>query len=181
MALCALLMSLVALSIDSMLPALTTIGAELGGGQREPGAACGVGIFSRPGLGQMFYGPLSDRFGRKPAIQVGLGIFVLGSVLAIFSTSFPMMLAGRVLQGLGVAGPRIVTVAMVRDLYSGAAMARIMSLVMTLFILVPTVAPAIGQTILLLVSWRWIFGVLLVVAVIAWVWLAAAPGRDLEA
>ncbi|MGI9487841.1 MAG: multidrug effflux MFS transporter [Geminicoccaceae bacterium] len=177
---CALLMSLVALSIDSMLPALTTIGAELGAGSENRAQLVVSAFFLGLGLGQMFYGPLSDRFGRKPAIQVGLGIFVLGSVLAIFSTSFPMMLAGRLLQGLGVAGPRIVTVAMVRDLYSGAAMARIMSLVMTLFILVPTVAPAIGQTILLLVSWRWIFGVLLVVALIGWVWLAARQAETLK-
>ncbi len=179
-ALCALMMSLVALSIDSMLPALTTIGAELRAGSENRAQLVVSAFFLGLGLGQMFYGPLSDRFGRKPAIQVGLGMFVLGSVLVIFSTSFPMMLAGRVLQGLGVAGPRIVTVAMVRDLYSGAAMARIMSLVMTLFILVPTVAPAIGQTILLLASWRWIFGVLLLVALIAWVWLAARQPETLK-
>ena len=153
---------------------------SLGAGSENRAQLVVSAFFLGLGLGQMFYGPLSDRFGRKPAIQVGLGIFVLGSVLSIFSNSFPMMLAGRVLQGLGVAGPRIVTVAMVRDLFSGAAMARIMSLVMTLFILVPTVAPAIGQTILFLVSWRWIFGVLLMVALVGWVWLAARQPETLK-
>jgi DHA1 family bicyclomycin/chloramphenicol resistance-like MFS transporter len=179
-ALCALLTSLVALSIDSMLPALTTIGAELGAGSANQAQFVISALFLGLGLGQMFYGPLADRFGRKPAIQVGLALFALGSILSIFATSFPMMLAGRVLQGLGVAGPRIVTVAMVRDRYAGAAMARIMSLVMALFLLVPTVAPAIGQTILLLVSWRWIFGFLLLVALIGWTWLVLRQPETLK-
>ena len=178
--LCALLTSLVALSIDSMLPALTTIGAELEAGSPNRAQFVVSALFLGLGLGQMFYGPLSDRFGRKPAIQLGLGIFVLGSVLSIFATSFSMMLAGRVLQGLGVAGPRIVTVAMVRDRYAGAAMARIMSMVMALFLLVPTVAPAIGQTILLFASWRWIFGLLLTVAVICWCWLVLRQPETLK-
>ncbi len=170
-ALAALLTSLVALSIDSMLPALGRIGDDLGAGSDNRAQLVVSALFLGLGLGQMIYGPLSDRFGRKPAIQAGLALYALGSVFSIFATSFPMMLAGRVLQGLGVAGPRIVTVAMVRDRYAGAAMARVMSLVMTLFLLVPTVAPAIGQTILLFASWRWIFGLLLGVALIAWIWL----------
>jgi len=159
-------MSLVALSIDSMLPALTTIGVELGAGSENRAQFVVSALFLGLGFGQMLYGPLSDRFGRKPVIQLGLGIFVLGSVISIFSTSFSMILAGRVLQGLGVAGPRILTVAMVRDRYAGAEMARIMSLVMALFLLVPTIAPAIGQAILVVASWRWIFSLLLVVALI---------------
>lgn len=178
--LCALLTSLVALSIDSMMPALTTIGAELEAGSPNRAQFVISALFLGLGLGQMLYGPLSDRFGRKPAIQLGLGIFVLGSVLSIFATSFSMMLAGRVLQGLGVAGPRIVTVAMVRDRYAGAAMARIMSMVMALFLLVPTVAPAIGQTILLFASWRWIFGLLLTVALICWCWLVLRQPETLK-
>jgi DHA1 family bicyclomycin/chloramphenicol resistance-like MFS transporter len=162
---------MVALSIDSMLPALRTIGAELGAGSGNRAQFVVSAFFLGLGLGQLFYGPLSDRVGRKPAIQVGLGIFVLGCVLSIFATSFSMMLAGRVLQGLGAAGPRIVTVAMVRDRYAGAEMAKVLSLVMALFLLVPTVAPAIGQVTLLVASWRWIFGLLLSVALIGWMWL----------
>lgn len=178
--LCALLTSLVALSIDSMLPALTTIGAELGVGSANRAQLVVSALFLGLGLGQMLYGPLSDRFGRKLAIQLGLGMFVLGSVLSIVSTSFPMMLAGRLLQGLGVAGPRIVTVAMVRDRYAGAEMARILSLIMALFLLVPTVAPAIGQTILLFASWRWIFGLLLAVALTGWIWLVLRQPETLK-
>lgn len=169
-----------ALSIDSMLPALTRIGAELGAGSENQAQFVISALFLGLGLGQMLYGPLSDRFGRKPAIQLGLGVFVLGSVLSIFATSFSMMLAGRVLQGLGVAGPRIVTVAMVRDRFVGNDMARIMSLVMALFLLVPTVAPAIGQAILLVASWRWIFGMLLTVGLIGWVWLVLRQPETLK-
>ena len=178
--LCALMTSMVALSIDSMLPALTTIGTELSAASENQAQFVVSALFLGLGLGQMLYGPLSDRIGRKPAIQLGLGIFVLGSVLSIFATSFSMMLAGRVLQGLGAAGPRIVTVAMVRDRYSGAEMAKILSLVMALFLLVPTVAPAIAQVILLFVSWRWIFGMLLAVALVNWVWLALRQPETLK-
>lgn len=170
-ALCALLTSMVALSIDSMLPALRTIGVELEAGSENRAQFIVSAFFLGLGLGQMLYGPLSDRVGRKPAIQAGLGIFVLGSVLSIMATSFTMVLIGRMLQGLGAAGPRIVTIAMVRDRFAGAEMAKILSLVMALFLLVPTVAPAIGQVILLFASWRWIFGLLLSVALIGWLWL----------
>ena len=160
------------MAIDSMLPALSTIGAELEAGGENQAQFVLSALFLGLGLGQMVYGPLSDRFGRKPAIQAGLALFALGCVISIFATSFSMMLFGRFLQGLGVAGPRIATVAMVRDRYVGARMAEVMSLIMTLFVLVPAVAPAIGQTILLLGSWRWIFGMLLAMALVCCLWLA---------
>lgn len=180
MGLCALMISLVALSIDSMLPALLAIGEELGAGGENRSQFVLSAFFLGLGLGQMFYGPLSDRFGRKPAIQAGLVLFALGCLLSIFATSFSMMLAGRVLQGLGVAGPRIVTVAMVRDRYAGAAMAEIMSLIMTLFILVPALAPAIGQGFLFLGSWRLIFVMLLVVGLVCSLWLATRQPETLK-
>ena len=178
-ALSALLISLVALSIDSMLPALEAIGGELDAGGGNQAQLVVSALFLGLGVGQAIYGPLSDRFGRKPLIQAGLALFALGCMLSIFATSFPMMLMGRVLQGLGVAGPRIVTVAMVRDRYKGAAMAEIMSLIMTLFILVPTVAPAIGQGLLLIGSWRLIFVVLLVFALFSFLWLTARQPETL--
>ena len=178
--LCALLISLVALSIDSMLPALSTIGEELGAPDENQAQFVLSALFLGLGLGQMIYGPLSDRFGRKPAIQAGLALFALGCLLSVVATSFSMMLAGRVLQGLGVAGPRIATVAMVRDRYAGAAMAQIMSLIMTLFVLVPAVAPAIGQLLLFTGSWRLIFGMLLAVALIGWIWLSIRQPETLK-
>lgn len=170
-ALAAFLTSLVALSIDSMLPALEAIGNELNaGGQNRPQLVLSA-LFLGLAVGQMIYGPLSDRFGRKPMIQAGLALFALGSVLSLVATSFSMMLVGRLLQGLGVAGPRILTVAMVRDRYEGVAMAEITSLIMTLFILVPVVAPALGQGLLFLGSWRLIFAALLASGIVAGLWL----------
>jgi DHA1 family bicyclomycin/chloramphenicol resistance-like MFS transporter len=129
-------------------------------------------LFLGMAVGQMVYGPLSDSTGRKPAIYAGFGLFIIGCLLSLFATSFPVMLAGRVTQGLGAAGPRIVTVALVRDQYEGRAMARVMSFVMTVFILVPVIAPALGQGILIVAHWRAIFGLYLGLAVIASIWFA---------
>ncbi|MGH6918796.1 MAG: MFS transporter, partial [Geminicoccaceae bacterium] len=101
-----------------------------------------------------------------------LALFVIGSALSVAAPGLTLMLLGRVLQGFGAAGPRIVVVALVRDEYAGAAMARIMSLVLTTFILVPAVAPAIGQAILLVAHWRAIFAMLLVLGLAALIWFA---------
>jgi MFS transporter, DHA1 family, multidrug resistance protein len=171
-ALMALMMSLVAMAIDAMLPALTQIGEDLGAGHANQAQIVISALFLGLAAGQLIYGPLSDSIGRKPAIYAGLALFVVGCALSVAATSFASMLLGRVLQGFGAAGPRIVVVALVRDEYVGAAMARIMSLVLTTFILVPAVAPAIGQGILLVADWRAIFGVLLVLGLVALAWFA---------
>ncbi|MBC8037348.1 MAG: MFS transporter, partial [Rhizobiales bacterium] len=117
--------------------------------------------------------------GRKPAIFAGLLLYAAGSLMCLFSTSFTMMLVGRTLQGFGAAGPRIVSIAMVRDGSSGAAMARVMSFVMAVFMLVPILAPAIGQVVLLFTSWRMIFAGFLVMALLATVWLAVRQPETL--
>jgi MFS transporter, DHA1 family, multidrug resistance protein len=119
---------------------------------------------------QMFYGPLSDSAGRKPVIYAGFVLFIAGCLVSIFATSFPVMLAGRILQGIGVASPRSLTMALVRDQFEGRTMARVMSLVMTVFIFVPAVAPALGQAILMVAHWRAIFGAFLLQALIALIW-----------
>ena len=166
-----LFMSLVAMSIDIMLPALSAIGEELGVGHENEAQLVVSALFFGLASGQMIYGPLSDHYGRKPLIQAGLFLFILGSLLSMLSTSFAVMLLGRFLQGLGIAGPRIVSVAMVRDRYSGNRMARIMSLILTVFVLVPMIAPALGQGLLLIGHWRLIFGALLMIALIGSAWL----------
>ena len=120
----------------------------------------------------MFFGPLSDSVGRKPAIYAGLLLFIIGCLMSILATDFTVMLTGRVLQGLGAAGPRSVIVALVRDQYEGRAMARVMSLVMAVFIMVPALAPGIGQIILAIAHWRAIFGFMLAVAAVSLVWFA---------
>ncbi len=166
----ALMISLVALSIDAMLPALREIGDDLGAtGENEPQLVI-TALFLGLAIAQMLFGPLSDSIGRKPAIYVGMALFIAGCLMSIFATSFVVMLAGRFLQGIGAAGPRTVMVALVRDQYEGRAMARIMSLVMAVFILVPAIAPALGQGILLIGHWRAIFWLFLGLAITALVW-----------
>jgi DHA1 family bicyclomycin/chloramphenicol resistance-like MFS transporter len=169
-ALMALMISLVALSLDIMLPALPDIGKDLGVRHRNDVQLVISILILGMSAGQMVYGPFSDSTGRKPAIFAGTFIFLLGCLLSIFATQFSVMLAGRFLQGIGAAGPRSVIVALVRDQYEGRAMARVMSAVMAIFIIVPAVAPALGQAVLLVASWRAIFGALMVLALIALTW-----------
>lgn len=167
----ALLTALVAMSIDTMLPALGTMASEFGVSDPNKRQYIIGAFFAGMTIGTLISGPISDSTGRKPAIFAGLLIYVAGSVLCLFSTSFEMLLAGRALQGVGAASPRIVSMAMVRDGQGGAAMARIMSFVMSVFMLVPILAPSIGQLVLFVASWRMIFVGFLAMAIIAAIFL----------
>ncbi len=175
----ALLMSLVALSIDAMLPALPEIGSDLGAAQRNDAQLVVTALFLGLGVGQLLFGPLSDCIGRKPAICAGLAMFMAGCVVSIFAPTFETMLAGRVLQGIGVASPRVVTMALVRDQYEGRRMARIMSFAMAVFIIVPAIAPALGQGILWIADWRGIFATFFAIAAIACAWLVVRQPETL--
>ena len=166
------LMALTALSIDTMLPALAQIGSDLQVQNANDRQLVISMIFLGLAVGQLFFGPLSDSTGRKPAIYAGLGLFMFGTLLSMFAVNFPMMLAGRLLQGVGISAPRAVTLALVRDQFAGRAMARVMSFVMTVFILVPMLAPTMGQAILSFAGWRTIFGSFLLLATIALLWFA---------
>ena len=177
----ALLMSLVALAIDAMLPALPAIGRDLEAPRPNDVQFVITSLFLGLGLGQMLFGPLSDRIGRRPAIHAGLVLFMIGCLVSIFAPTFETMIVGRVLQGIGVAGPRIVTVALVRDQYEGRQMARLMSFAMAVFILVPTIAPALGQAILWLGSWRAIFTTFFAIAAFAFAWFALRQPETLPA
>ena len=165
-----MMMSLTALSIDAMLPALPQIGDELNVQNANSRQLVISIIFLGLALGQLFFGPLSDKTGRKPAIYAGYAMYIAGSLLALFSVSFPILLLGRLLQGVGVSAPRAVTLALVRDRFEGREMARVMSFIMTIFILVPMIAPSMGQTILLFAGWRAIFGGFLLLALITMTW-----------
>ena len=180
-ALMALLTSLVAVSIDAMLPALAEIGADLGTSHENEPQLVVTALFVGLTLGQLVAGPVSDSIGRKPAIGAGITIFIVGCLLSIFATNFAVMLIGRVLQGIGAAAPRVATMALIRDEYEGAAMARILSFVMAVFILVPMAAPAMGQVIVLVANWRLIFAVLLIHAVVALAWLILRQPETLPA
>ena len=168
----ALLTSLVALAIDAMLPALPAIGRDLETARPNDVQFVITAAFLGLGLGQMIFGPLSDRIGRRPAIHAGLALFAAGCLMSIFAPDFETMIAGRVLQGFGAAGPRVVVMALVRDRYEGDRMARILSFTMAVFILVPALAPALGQGIQWLGGWRAIFAAFLAVAGVAFAWFA---------
>ena len=167
-----MMMALTALSIDAMLPALPQIGNDLGVANPNDRQLIVSLIFLGSALGQLFFGPLSDKTGRKPAIYTGYAFYITGSLVSFFSLNFPVMLVGRILQGLGLSAPQAVTMALVRDQFEGRRMARVMSFVMMVFILVPMIAPTIGQGILSIANWRSIFGSFLFFALITITWFA---------
>lgn len=166
----ALMIALTALSIDAMLPALTEIGLDLGVSNANDTQLVISVIFLGTAMGQLVCGPLSDSYGRKPLVFFGITIFIIGSLLCIFSSEFSWMLWGRLLQGIGLGAPRVISTAIIRDLYQGREMARVMSYVMTIFILVPVLAPALGQLILFVASWRMIFTMLLIMGLLILFW-----------
>jgi len=175
-ALAACLMSLFAFSIDATLPALGQIGADLNVNSANDSQLIVFVMVLGMGIGQLAYGPLSDIVGRKPSIFAGLALYAAGCLVSIFATVFPTMLAGRLLQGLGAAGPRIVTLALVRDQYSGTEMARIMSFIIAVLMIGPVLAPLVGQGILLLGTWRLIFVVFFLIALtVGWWFMLRQP------
>lgn len=169
-ALMALMTSLVALSIDAVLPALAQIGADLNiTDPRETHLIVSL-FFIGMAFGQLYYGPLSDDKGRRYAILSGLIVFAVGSIVCMYAESLAVMLIGRVIQAFGVSGPRIATLAVIRDKYEGEAMARVMSFIMMVFILVPMLAPIFGQSILFWFSWQHIFSSFLIFGLLTGLW-----------
>ena len=166
----ALLTSLVALSIDAMLPALDIIGAELKSESAHQTHLIVSLFFIGMAFGQLFYGPFSDALGRRLAVLSGLGIFAVGTLVCAMATDMDTMLIGRVIQAFGVSGPRIASLALIRDQYEGEAMARVMSFIMMAFILVPMLAPAFGQAILIFFPYQHIFTSFLVIGGLSGLW-----------
>ena len=173
-ALIAALMAVNALAIDSMLPALPAIGHSVGIGVGNENQQQWIVTSYLLGFGaaQIVYGPLADRFGRKPVLLAGLAIYVLFSGAAAFSTTMPVLLLARVLQGVGSAATRVLAISVVRDCYSGSQMARVMSLSFIVFLAVPILAPSIGQIIMLFGPWRLIFGALTLFGFAVAIWTA---------
>jgi DHA1 family bicyclomycin/chloramphenicol resistance-like MFS transporter len=170
-ALMAMLFATIAFSIDSMLPAMPQIAAELSPLAPNQAQLVITSFVLGMGIGTMFSGPLSDAFGRKPVIIGGAVIYAGAAAFAYFAQSLEAVLLARVVQGIGAAGPRVAALAIVRDLYSGRQMARMMSLIFLIFSLFPAVAPALGQLIIWGVGWRGIFGAFIVFALISATWL----------
>lgn len=171
-ALFAMLFATIAFSIDAMLPGLIQIGQELSPGDVNRAQLVITSFILGMGAGTLIAGPLSDAYGRKTVVIWGMGLYVLASIVAAYAQSLETLLLARFVQGLGASGPRIVTVAMVRDLYAGRAMARVMSFVMTVFILVPAMAPSLGAVIIAFADWRAIFVAFIVFGVGSTLWLA---------
>ncbi|WP_255449873.1 multidrug effflux MFS transporter [Seonamhaeicola sediminis] len=169
-ALMASLMSLVALSIDALLPGLPNIGSDLGVSNPNDNQLLITMIFLGLGFGQLIFGPLSDSFGRKPIVYVGFLVFIIASIICLTTKSFEMMILGRVLQGVGLSSPRTLSLAIIRDSYSGNYMAKIMSIVVMVFILVPVIAPAMGQLVLSVYSWHSIFYINLIYGLLIMLW-----------
>jgi DHA1 family bicyclomycin/chloramphenicol resistance-like MFS transporter len=169
-ALMASLMSIVALSIDALLPALPEIGSALGVTNVNDNQLLITMIFLGLGFGQLIFGPLSDSFGRKPIVFFGFAVFIIATIICVTTKSFEMMIIGRVFQGVGLSSPRSLSISMIRDSYSGNYMAKILSIVVMFFILVPVIAPSLGQVLLNYFNWESIFYANLIFGIIVMLW-----------
>ncbi len=172
-ALIAALMSLAALGIDSMLPALPAMGASLHVVGENPRQFIITAFVLGFGVAQLVHGPLADRFGRRAVLLWSLAGYAIANVLCAISASFVLLLCARVVGGAMIAATRVATVALVRDCYHGRPMARVMSIAFMVFMIVPVLAPTFGQTVLLFANWRGIFWTIAVItmALFAWFYL----------
>lgn len=179
-ALMASLMSIVALSIDALLPALPQIGESLGVTNPNNNQLLITMIFLGLGFGQLIFGPLSDSFGRKPIVYIGFLVFIIASIICVTTKSFEMMILGRVLQGVGLSSPRSLSISMIRDEFSGDYMAKILSIVVMFFILVPVIAPTLGQFLINLFNWESVFYFNLIFGIIIMIWFWLRQPETLE-
>ncbi len=166
----ACLMAMTAMSIDIMLPALPQIASSFGVANENDRQLIVILYMAGFAAGQILFGPLSDHYGRKPILMLGLVVFIFGTIGALWAGSFETLLVARLVQGIGAASPRIIAIAVVRDLYAGRQMARVMSFAMMVFITIPVLAPSVGQALVHVGNWHWIFFGLLVMASIAALW-----------
>ena len=178
-ALIAFLFSLIAIGTDMMLPALGAIGNDLGIIDKNKVQLVITIFLLGTGLGQLIAGPVSDAYGRKIVLSTGILLFIAASIWAIVTTSFTMLLIARFVQGLGISAPRSPGNAMVRHLYSGRKMARVISLAMMIFVLAPAVAPLLGQKIMVIYGWRAIFTACMFAGLLAFLWVSIRQKESL--
>jgi len=179
-AMMAALMALNALAIDIMLPGLQQIGAALGVENENHRQYVVSAYLFGFGIAQLFYGPISDRFGRRTPLLIGLGIYIVSAIAVVFVPSFAGLLILRFIQGIGSAATRVISVSIVRDVFGGRAMAEVMSLIMMVFMIVPIIAPGTGQLVLLFGDWHLIFVFIAVVAIIVTIWVARKLPETLD-
>ena len=166
----ATVMALTSLAISMMLAVLAEIGKSFGVDVTSTQSVL-TAFFVGFSFGQFVVGPISDRFGRRAVLLGGLALYLVASVLCVISPSFETLLVARCLQGLGAAAPSVITISVVRDCYSGRRMASVMSLAMTVLMVVPVIAPTLGQIVVLAAPWRWIFVFLALYGVVAMAWM----------
>nr|WP_198174154.1 multidrug effflux MFS transporter [Mesorhizobium xinjiangense] len=171
-AITAAMMALNALAIDIMLPGLQQLGASLGVEDENTRQYVITAYITGFGLAQLLFGPVSDRFGRRVPLLTGLSIYVVAAFACAFAPNFATLLAFRFVQGLGAASTRVISVSLVRDVYGGRAMAEVMSLVFMVFMIIPVIAPGIGQVMMLLSTWHMIFLFMGSVALVFTLWTA---------
>lgn len=171
-ALVAAMMAINALSIDAMLPALPNIGESLGVADENTRQWVVTAYLLGFGGAQLAYGPLADRYGRKPVLLIALTLYTLFTAVAAFAPTFTLLLAARFLMGVGAAATRVLAVSIVRDRFAGRTMAKVMSLTFIVFLLAPIIAPSMGQAILWVAPWPWIFGALAAVGGVILIWSA---------
>ncbi|MCY3584626.1 MAG: multidrug effflux MFS transporter [Acidimicrobiaceae bacterium] len=165
-----------ALGIDMALPAFTEIRLGLGLAADSPRVALTVTLYFFGLAGaQLLYGPFTDRFGRKPVLYAGLAMYTLGALGSALAPSFGVLIASRLVWGIGAAGPRALSLAIGRDLYEGDRLGRVLSAVMAVFMVVPAIAPLLGQAVLALGTWRWVMGAPMVLTVVLALWIIRLP------
>ena len=167
----AALMALSAMGIDAMLPALPQIAHTFAVPHANQQQLVVTVFLLSFGAAQLVFGPLVDRYGRKPVLLWSLGFYALFSLVAALSPSFELLLAARCLQGVAISAARVAPISIIRDCYSGRRMAQVMSLTSLVFMAVPILAPTLGQAIILVASWRWIFGALTIATTLVAIWV----------
>ncbi len=164
-------MALVALGVDLLLPAFDEIRAAFDLSEDSTGPALLItAYFIGLAVAQLVWGPIADRFGRRPVLRWALAVYCLGALGAALAPAFGLLLASRLLWGIGAAGARVVAIAMIRDQYEGDHMAAFMSRVMAIFLIVPVFAPLLGEVVLQVAHWRWLFWLTVVLAVLLGLW-----------
>lgn len=179
-ALCAAIMALNALAIDIMLPGLQQIGESLGVTSENHRQFVITAYLLGFAVAQLAFGPLSDRFGRRLPLLLGISTYVAAALCAAFAPNFETLLALRVIQGMGAASTRVIAVSIVRDVFGGRAMAEVMSLIFMVFMVIPVVAPSLGQGVMLFAEWHMIFVFMAVIGAAILTWLAVRMPETLR-